>query len=75
MSEYKTVYAQELNSSMVKYGEYDPNTMELTITFQNGIQYVYTDIEEFVAKEFFAADSNGKYFNENIKKNYKFNKL
>ncbi len=75
MSQYKEVYGQDLNSSMLKHGEYNPNLMELTITFDNGAQYVYTDIEESVAKEFFDADSNGKYFNENIKSHYKFNKL
>jgi hypothetical protein len=75
MSQTYTVYGQDLNSSMLKHGEYTPDLKQLKITFHNGVDYVYTGIEESIAHEFFNAESHGKYFNENIKNKYDFSKI
>ena len=74
MSKIHSTYGQELNSSMIKYAEYNPDLKELTVTFNNDVDYLYYDVEESSVQEFFSADSHGKYFNENIKNNYKFSK-
>jgi hypothetical protein len=74
MSDVHSTYGQELTSSMIKYAEYNPDLKELTVTFNNDVDYLYYDVEENSVQEFFSADSHGKYFNENIKHNYKFSK-
>jgi hypothetical protein len=69
-----STYGQELNSSMIKYAEYNPDLKELTVTFNNDAEYLYSEIEETEVSNFFNAESHGRYFNENIKNNYKFSK-
>lgn len=54
-------------SSLIRNAEYDTNTKELTVRFQNGAVYLYSDVPELVIKKWAGAKSVGKYFNKNIK--------
>lgn len=73
-SAYST-YSQELNSSMIKHAEYNPDLQELTITFNNDEDYLFSEVEESVVHDFFSAESHGKYFNQNIKGKYNYSKI
>lgn len=75
MTTLHSTYGQELSSSMLKYSEYNPDIKELTVTFTNDTEYLFYDVEENTVTEFFNADSHGKYFNQNIKNEYKFSKV
>jgi hypothetical protein len=76
MTNIHSTYGQELNSSMIKYAEYNPDLKELTVTFfNNEADYLFSNVEESIVQDFFSAESHGKYFNQNIKGNYNFTKL
>jgi hypothetical protein len=64
----------EYNSSNLKKGEYDINTKKLDITFNNGMVYEYDDVPHEVFSEMNIAESQGKYFNQKIAKNYTYRK-
>lgn len=51
------------NSSMLQACSYDTDTQELTVTFMNGKDYVYSDVEKSTYEELIGAASPGKYFN------------
>lgn len=48
--------------------------MELYITFNSAITYVYYDVPEEVFEEMLDAPSQGKYFHANIKGKYDYDK-
>ncbi len=75
MQEIHSTYGQELNSSMIKYAEYNPDLQELTVTFNNDVDYLFSEVEENIVQDFFAAESHGKFFNQNIKGSYNFSKI
>lgn len=75
MTSVHSTYRQELNSSMIKYAEYNPDLQELTITFNNDEDYLFSEVEESVVRDFFSAESHGKYFNQNIKGKYNYSKI
>lgn len=54
-------------SSMISSTSYDPETYRMEVTFTNGNVYTYTQIhvDEYVG--FCMAESQGKYFNANLK--------
>ncbi len=55
------------NSSMLSSCSYDSEANELTVTFVNGRDYTYKDVEKSTYEELIGAPSPGKYFNS-IKK-------
>jgi hypothetical protein len=59
-----------VNSSMLASASYDTETHEMTIEFNNGKSYIYTDVDRRTFEELIGAKSAGKYFNL-IKKNLK----
>lgn len=58
------------NSSMLSSCSYNDETEELTVTFQNGNDYTYEDVDRRIYDELTNAQSAGKYFNL-IKKDLK----
>ena len=54
---------------------YDPETLKLTVTFQNGRVYEYAQVPEQVAQDFANAPSVGSALNSEIKPNYSFNRI
>ncbi len=60
------------NSSMISGIAYDQSTATLEIEFRKGgAVWQYYDFPEHLWSEFEYAESHGKYFNENIKEQYK----
>jgi len=62
-------------SSNIKEGKYNTNTKKLQITFNNGAIYEYDDVPHEVFASMNLAESQGKYFNANIAKNYTYRKI
>lgn len=51
------------NSTMLASCEYNNETKELTVTFANGKDYVYKDVDKSIYNALIGAASAGKYFN------------
>lgn len=65
-----------VKSSQIAQIGYDAEKQVLEIEFKGkGAVYQYSDVPKEVHTGLLAADSVGKYFNENIKGAYKFTKL
>jgi hypothetical protein len=64
-----------INSSNLKAASYDTSTKVLTTTFNNGSIYEYYDVPWELFTKFRTAESQGKHFNTNISRNYKYKKL
>jgi hypothetical protein len=62
-------------SSNIKEGKYNTNTKKLQITFNNGAIYEYDDVPHETFAGMNLAESQGKYFNTNIAKNYTYRKI
>jgi len=54
---------QFTNSSLLASCEYDTVAKELTVTFSNGKDYVYVDVDKSVYDDLIDAPSAGKHFN------------
>ena len=73
--EIHTSYGREYKSKMIQRSEYTPDTKELIVTFNNGQRYSYENVDEDIVEEFMDPESAGKYFLQNIKGKFDFNKL
>ncbi|MBS1984510.1 MAG: KTSC domain-containing protein [Bdellovibrionales bacterium] len=62
------------SSDLAEVG-YDPSSMTLEVLFTKGGLYQYFDVPEVVFQELLQAGSKGRYFNQNIKNNYRYIKL
>jgi hypothetical protein len=65
----------EFDSTNLKSAKYNTEDESLIVTFGNGAQYEYEKVphKEFVKLRL--AESNGKFFNTEISKKYKYKKL
>jgi hypothetical protein len=65
----------EFDSTNLKSVKYNTEDESLLVTFGNGSQYEYEKVphKEFVKLRL--AESNGKYFNTEISKKYKYKKV
>ena len=61
-----------VTSSNVASVGYDQNTLTLEVEYHSGSVYQYFDVPEAVYQEFMAADSLGRYLNQNIKNSYRY---
>lgn len=66
--------AISIQSTNLKSADYNTETEDLTITFNNGSIYVYEKVPWSVFTKLRMAESQGKFFNENIAKKYKYKK-
>ena len=64
-----------INSSNLKSASYNTKSKTLTTTFNNGSIYEYYDVPWELFTKFRMAESQGKHFNVNISRNYKYKKL
>lgn len=62
------------SSNLVKT-EYDTETKKLVAEFKNNVRYEYEDVPHQVYTQFRMSESQGKFFNTKISKNYKYRKL
>ena len=63
-----------IQSSNLKSATYNTESEDLTVTFNNGSIYVYNKVPWTKFTKFRMAESQGKYFNENIAKSHKYQK-
>jgi hypothetical protein len=70
-----TKIINEIKSSNLKKTEYDTNTKLLIVTFNNGMKYQYEDVPHQTYTKFRMSESQGKFFNSDISKKYKFKKV
>ncbi len=54
---------QFTNSSMLASCEYNTVAKELTVTFSNGKDYIYVDVDKQTYEDLISAPSAGKHFN------------
>ena len=64
-----------INSSNLKSAKYDTENENLIISFNSGAIYEYNKVPWGKFTKFRMAESQGKYFNENIARSYKYTKI
>ncbi len=65
----------EIDSSNMKTTIYDSESNSLVVEFKNGIKYEYEKVPHNIYAQFRLSESQGKFFNTNISKSYKYKKL
>lgn len=70
-----TKIINEIKSSNLKKSEYDTETKLMVVTFNNGLKYQYEEVPHQIYTKFRMSESQGKFFNSNILKNYKYKKI
>lgn len=65
----------EIKSSNLKAAQYNTETEDLTVTFNNGAIYEYNKVPWAKFTKFRLAESHGKHFNENIAKGHTYKKV
>ena len=75
LKEESNMTREVISSSSIKSAGYDKDKRTLEIEFNSGAVYVYSDVGEDVFTSMKAADSAGRFFNQNIKNSYEFVKV
>jgi hypothetical protein len=70
-----TKIINEIKSSNIKKTEYDTETKKLVVEFNNNIRYEYDEVPHQIYTKFRKAESQGKFFTQDIAKNFKYKKL
>jgi aspartokinase-like uncharacterized kinase len=70
-----TKIINEIQSSNIRKTEFDTETKELVVEFNNGLRYSYENVPHQVYTQFRMSESQGKFFNTKIAKTYKYKKL
>lgn len=70
-----TKIINEIKSSNIKKTEYDTDTKNLIVEFNNGLKYQYENVPHTEYTKFRKADSQGRFFTTEIAKKYKYKKL
>ena len=65
----------EIESSNLQKTVYDLDKKTLTATFKNGAEYEYEEVPHKVYTKFRLAESQGKFFNTEISKKFKYKKV
>ena len=65
----------EIKSSNIKSTEYDTETKDLVVEFNNGLKYKYDGVPHQVYTKFRVSESQGKFFTTDIAKKYPYKKL
>ena len=66
---------KQFNSSTLHTMTYDEDTNKLEVTFKRGAVYRYSNVPQDIVNELINAESSGKYFNANIAKLFKYEKI
>ena len=70
-----TKIINEIQSSNIKKTEFDTESKELIVEFNNGLRYSYENVPHQVYTQFRMSESQGKFFNSKIAKSYQYRKL
>ena len=69
-----TKIKNEIKSSNIKSTEYDVETKDLVVEFNNGLKYLYTGVPHQLYTKFRLAESQGKFFTSEISKKFPYKK-
>lgn len=70
-----TKIINEIKSSNLKKTQYDTETREMIVEFNNGTKYEYSEVPHQIYTRFRMSESQGKFFSTDIAKKYKYKKL
>lgn len=70
-----TKIKNQIKSSNIKASEYDTETKELVVEFNNGAKYKYDNVPHQVYTKFRLSESQGKFFTTDIAKQYSYKKV
>ena len=62
----------EVNSTAISTAQYEYDNYRLTLTFNNGADYDYNDVPNFVFEGLRTSASKGKFINKHVLSSYKF---
>ena len=65
----------EYESSNIISSVYDTGNEELKVTFKGGRTYTYDGVPHKIFTKLRLSDSQGKFFNQNISRNYKYKEV
>ena len=65
----------EIESSNLVKTEYDTETKNLLVTFNNGALYEYQEVPHQLYTQFRMSESQGKFFSSKIAKTFKYKKI
>lgn len=70
-----TKIINEIQSSNIRRTEFDTNSKELVVEFNNGFRYLYENVPHQIYTQFRMSESQGKFFNTKIAKTFKYKRL
>ena len=70
-----TKIINEIDSSNLVKTEYDVESKKLIAEFKNGAKYEYDEVPHHIYTKFRMAESQGKFFNTEISKTYKYKRV
>ena len=70
-----TKIINEIQSSNIRKTEFDTESKELIVEFNNGLRYLYENVPHQLYTQFRMSESQGKFFNSKIAKSYQYRKL
>ena len=70
-----TKIINEIQSSNIRKTEFDTESKELVVEFNNGLRYLYENVPHQVYAQFRMSESQGKFFNSKIAKSYQYKRL
>ena len=70
-----TKIINEIQSSNIRKTEFDTESKELVVEFNNGLRYSYENVPHQLYTQFRMSESQGKFFNSKIAKSYQYRKL
>ena len=62
----------DVNSTAISTAQYEYDNYRLTLTFNNGADYDYNDVPNFVFEGLRTSASKGKFINKHVLSSYKF---
>lgn len=65
----------DVDSTAISDIDYDAERTKLLVRFQSGERYVYVGVPGEVHRSFVEADSKGRFFQQQIRDRYPFNRL
>jgi hypothetical protein len=69
------MYRISVNSSNIKSIGYDVQSAVLEVEFTSGDIYQYFNVPEHLYQQFLRASSHGSFLNDNIRYNYRYQKI
>jgi hypothetical protein len=70
-----TKIINEIQSSNIRKTEFDTESKELVVEFNNGLRYLYENVPHQLYTQFRMSESQGKFFNSKIAKSYQYKRL